>query len=1004
MANKLSLQNVFFFVIFFIPFSWLQPSVASSSSSSTTDEANALLKWKSSFANQTQSQLPSWTLLSHNTSNSKPSTTPCTWFGISCNITGSVIKINITNFGLNGTLHEFSFSSFPNLEYVDLAMNSLYGNIPPQIANLSKLVYLDLSTNQFYREIPPEIGRLTNLQVIHLVQNQLNGSIPREIGLLRSLNDLALYSNQLHGPIPASLGDLTNLTILYLYNNSLSGSIPPEIGNLKNLLEVYIDTNDLTGPIPSTFGNLKNLTVLFAFNNNLSGPIPPELGNLRSLASLSFASNNLSGSIPTSLGGLRNLTLLHLHQNKLSGPIPEELGNLISLTDLEMSENQLNGSVPDSFGNLINLEYLFLRANKLSGFIPKKIGNLVKLSVLELDQNQFTGYLPNDICRGGLLQNFTVNNNRLTGPILRSLKNCTSLVRFHLDGNQLSGNIAEDFGFDGDISSNWARCPYLVTLRIARNNITGSIPLEIGKATQLEALDLSSNRLVGQMPKELGKLTRISKLLNLSNNQLSGGIPSEFESLTNLERLDLSGNNLSQSIQYLGNCIKLNYLNLSNNKFSQEIPSQLENLLQLSQLDLSHNFLRGEIPSQISKMQNLFFKDMLGLEYIDVSYNDLQGPIPDSPAFKSASIEGLKGNKGLCGNVTGLLPCVDPFVKYSRKSQTLVFSIIFPLLGALLLLFAFFGIYFVLQKRKKDSSVEDSKEELLSISDFDGRILYADIIKATNNFDAMYCIGKGGHGSVYKTKLPSSDIVAVKKLHHPHPSGENTFQKEFLNEIKALTEIRHRNIAKFYCFCSNAQHSFLVYEYLEKGSLDTILSNEEKAKALDWPKRLNIIESVAQALSYLHHDCLPPIVHRDISSKNILLDQDYQAHVSDFGTAKLLKLDSSNQTGFAGTYGYVAPELAYTMKVTEKCDVYSFGVLALEVIKGKHPGDLIPSLSSPLTRDNMLVKDVLDQRIPIPPPEFQDVVLKFLNNAIACLHANPQSRPTMNMIIALFSA
>ncbi|KAL5767386.1 hypothetical protein ACOSQ2_014169 [Xanthoceras sorbifolium] len=198
-------------------------------------------------------------------------------------------------------------------------------------------------------------------------------------------------------------------------------------------------------------------------------------------------------------------------------------------------------------------------------------------------------------------------------------------------------------------------------------------------------------------------------------------------------------------------------------------------------------------------------------------------------------------------------------------------------------------------------SMEDSKEELLSISNFDGRILYADIIKATNNFDAMYCIGKGGHGSVYKTKLPSASIVAVKKLHYPYPNRENIFRKEFLNEIKALTEIRHRNIVKFYGFCSNAHHSFLVYEYLEKGSLDTILSNEEKAKGLDWPKRLNIIESVAQALSYMHHDCSPPIVHRDISSKNILLDQDYQAHVSDFGTAKLLKLDSSNQTGFAST-------------------------------------------------------------------------------------------------------
>ncbi|KAK1553999.1 hypothetical protein Q3G72_006427 [Acer saccharum] len=277
-----------------------------------------------------------------------------------------------------------------------------------------------------------------------------------------------------------------------------------------------------------------------------------------------------------------------------------------------------------------------------------------------------------------------------------------------------------------------------------------------------------------------------------------------------------------------------------------------------------------------------------------------------------------------------------------------------------------------------------------------------DIIKATDNFDDKYCIGKRGYGSVYKTKLPSASIVAVKKL-HSLPNGEKTFRKEFLNEIKALTKIRHQSIVKLYGFCSNAQHSFLVYEYLEKGSLAAILNEEEKATELDWSKRLNIIKSVAHALSYMHHDCLPPIVHRDISSKNILLDRDYEAHVSDFGTAKLMKLDSSNWTEVAGTYGYIAPELAYTMKVTEKSDVYSFGVLALEVMKGKHPGDLIPSLSSPLTRENMVLKDVLDQRLPIPPPEVQDEVIQMLNIAITCLHANPQSRPSMNMIAPLLS-
>ena len=161
-------------------------------------------------------------------------------------------------------------------------------------------------------------------------------------------------------------------------------------------------------------------------------------------------------------------------------------------------------------------------------------------------------------------------------------------------------------------------------------------------------------------------------------------------------------------------------------------------------------------------------------------------------------------------------------------------------------------------------------------------------------------------GTVYKAKLLSGKIVAVKKL-QSFRDDEISEQKEFLNEIRALTEIRHRNIIKLYGFCSHSQHSFFIYEYLERGSLATILSNDGGAKELDWNKRVNIIKGVADALSYMHHDCSLPIVHRDISSKNILLDPEYEAHVSDFGTAKLLNRDSSNWSSLAGTYGYIAP-------------------------------------------------------------------------------------------------
>ena len=225
---------------------------------SSNEEAQALLKWKATLHSHNHSSLlSSWII------NPGSDVSPCKWYGISCNDAGSVVRINLTDWGLEGTLQDFSFSSFPNLAYVDISMNNLSGPIPLQISLLSKLKYLDLSINKFSGGIPSEIGLLTNLEVLRLVENQLNGSIPHEIGQLTSLYELALYTNQLEGSIPASLGNLSNLISLYLYNNRLSGSIPPEIGNLTSLVEIYSDSNSLTGHIPSTLGNLKRLTVCF---------------------------------------------------------------------------------------------------------------------------------------------------------------------------------------------------------------------------------------------------------------------------------------------------------------------------------------------------------------------------------------------------------------------------------------------------------------------------------------------------------------------------------------------------------------------------------------------------------------------------------------------------------------------------------------------------------------------------------------------------------------------
>ncbi|XP_044476554.1 MDIS1-interacting receptor like kinase 2-like [Mangifera indica] len=1012
-------------------FLFVVPQFSHNVASDSTEEAEALLKWKASLPNQNNSLLSSWTLSPANATNN--STQCAYWSGISCNQDGRISKFNLSLSGLKGTLDEFPFLSFPFLEFIDFGANDLFGVIPAQIYNISKLKYLDLSVNLFHGKIPKEIGLLRNLETLHLNNNKLNGSIPQELGQLTSLDDLILSSNYLDGSIPASLGNLSNLGRLYLYNNSLFDSIPPEIGNLSNLVKLDVSTNSLSGPISLGFKSLRNLNFLYMYENKLSGGIPEELGNIESLYELSLYSNNFSGSIPESIGSLKKLNWLQLYNNKLSGSIPYKIGNLKSLMYLELSENQLSGHIPPTFANLSNLKTLYLRNNYLSGSIPEEIGNL-KLVLLSLEYNHFTGSLPHNICQSGFLENFAVHGNEFNGRIPKGLRNCTSLLRLHLENNEFVGNISEDFGiypklqyldlshnkFQGEISSNWAKCPKLGGLKIAANEITGSIPAELGNLTQLGRLDLSSNLLVGEIPKELGNLSLLEELI-LNGNKLSGSIPLEIGSLSDITRLDLSANRFGNSIpENIGNLLKIYYLNLSKNQLSQEIPTQLGNLHQLLELDLSQNLLRGNIPSQLSDLEILQklnlshnnlsgfipggFENMLALSSIDISYNDLEGPIPNSTAFRNASIEELQGNKDLCGDVIGLKRCKGSEAfntgKHGlRKGLVILLAILFPVLAVLVFSVVLIRILRTSWRSKRDSQeVESGKNygEVFSISNFDGKKMYEEIVKGTNDFNSEYCIGKGGQGSVYKAEL-SGNTVAVKKIHALYTSI--AVQKEFLSEIQALTVIRHRNIVKFFGFCSHSRHSFLVYKYLEGGNLASILSNENAAVDLDWSKRLKVIKGVANALSYLHNDCFPPIIHRDISSKNILLDSEYEAHVSDFGTAKLLYPDSSNWTELAGTYGYIAPELAYTMKVTEKCDVYSFGVLAMEVIQGKHPRDFLSQSSGSSANMKIDLGNILDPRLPFPSLQVQNKLVSIKEMALLCLDVNPNSRPTMHIVV-----
>ncbi|XP_026397316.1 MDIS1-interacting receptor like kinase 2-like [Papaver somniferum] len=414
---------------------------------------------------------------------------------------------------------------------------------------------------------------------------------------------------------------------------------------------------------------------------------------------------------------------------------------------------------------------------------------------------------------------------------------------------------------------------------------------------------------------------------------------------------------------------------------------------------------------------------MLSLTSVNISDNELDGSLPNIKAFKDAPLDALKNNKGLCGsNSKGLKSC-DSSVLIRRKlgKKKLLLVILLPLIGSLCLLFILLAILFRLRKKlvrnvapTEQATTANTKKNLFSMWNYDGKIVFQDIIEATEDFDAKYCIGTGGYGSVYKAELSTGQIVAVKKLHSSDEDFELLDLKSFEREVHALTEIRHRNIVKLFGFCSNIERriSFLVYEFVERGSLKNVLRDGERAMGFDWIKRVRFIKGTASALAYMHHDCIPAIVHRDISSNNILLDAEYEAHISDFGTARILKPDSSNWTSLAGTYGYVAPELAYTMKVTEKCDVYSFGVIILEVLMGGHPSELITLISQILLQSsstsnvgqNTKLRDILDQRIGAPPDVVQKEIMCIVKVGFSCLRGDPLTRPIMEEISAQLSS
>ena len=479
-----------------------------------------------------------------------------------------------------------------------------------------RVVELDLSENELNGTIPSELGSLAYLEDLDLSKNQLSGTIPIELGNLTNLKVLSLYTNRLSGGIPSELGHLSNLELLALFENSLRGMIPLELAELDNLRWLMLSDNQLSGSIPSELSKLTNLEWLYLSENRLSGTIPPELGNFTNLVRLFLWGNQLSGTIPAELGNLTDLTMLVLSSNRLSGVIPPELGNLINLEGLSLWGNELSGAVPADLENLSGLTQLYLADNRLGGCLPE-IWSDVEDSDLDDVGLQFcsdrdvlvTLYEATD--GDNWLENRNWLSNRPIGDWYGVIADDSGrVIELNLSENELSGSIPPELGnlsklewlilsqngLNGTIPSELSYLSKLSLLSVFSNQLSGSIPPELGHLANLEGLSLGANRLSGTVPPEFGNLTKLT-LLYLHSNQLSGSIPPELGELAQLESLALSGNRLSETIPpELGNLSKLKGLALSFNRLTGRVPPQLNALSSLEWLFLAGNRFIGCLP------------------------------------------------------------------------------------------------------------------------------------------------------------------------------------------------------------------------------------------------------------------------------------------------------------------------------------------------------------------------------------------------------------------------
>ncbi|XP_072960978.1 uncharacterized protein [Typha angustifolia] len=931
-----------------------------SKSTSLNDDVLGLIVFKADVIDP-ESKLHSW---------NEDDDHPCSWVGVKCDPKSN----RVTELILDGF--------------------SLSGKIGRGILQLQSLETLSLSRNNFSGGISPDLVRLESLHTLDLSENNLSGTIPDDFfGQCRSIRAISLAKNAIFGEIPRNIASCATLAALNLSSNHLSGSLPSGLWSMNVLRSLDLSENSIVGDIPVGISRMYNLRSISLRGNLLTGQLPEDIGDCLLLKSIDLSENSLSRTLPESMRKLSTCSYLRLSSNSFSGDVPTWVGEMKSLEILDLSRNKFSGQIPSSLGELQFLKELKLSRNGFTGSLPETISSCKSLSIVDFSWNSLTGNLPSWVFELDL-QQILISDNILSGTIQVPVDTLSTAQVLDLSSNAFSGKIPEEISY----------LQSLQLLNLSSNALPGYIPASVGKMKSLEVLDLSGNRLNSSIPLEIGGAVSL-KELRLEKNSLIGEIPNQ-----------------------IGNCSSLTYLDLSQNYLTGPIPPTIANLTNLQTIDLSQNKLTGTLPKQLSDLPHLLS--------FNISHNLLTGDIPAGTFFNAIPPSSVSDNPGLCGSVVNkscpaVLPkpivlnpndsSSDPLSEPTlppnglrHKKIILSISTLVAIGAAAIIAIGVITIT-VLNIRVRASGSHSAVALALS----DGYLSQSPTTDANSGKLVMFAagdpefsasahallnkdceLGRGGFGAVYKTLLLNGQPVAIKKL---TVSSLVKSQDDFEREVKMLGKVRHRNLVTLEGYYWTPSLQLLIYEFVSGGNLYKHLHECSAANSLSWQERFDIILGISRSLAYLHRHS---IIHYNLKSNNILLDGSGEPKVGDYGLAKLLPmldryvLSSKIQSAL----GYMAPEFACrTVKITEKCDVYGFGVLVLEILTGRRPVEymeddvvvLCDVVRSSL--DQGRVEECMDERLCGKFPLEEAVPVVKLG--LICTSQVPSNRPDMSEVV-----